>query len=104
MYKVIMLPVAKRDIKEAADWYNSKQEKLGKRFTRHVRDKVDLLRRNPYLSVNRYDVIRTAVLDVFPFMIHYLINEEQKLIIITAILHTSRKPDIWKSNRENSNL
>jgi plasmid stabilization system protein ParE len=104
MYKVIMLPVAKQDIKEAADWYNSKQEKLGKRFTQHIREKVNLLKKNPFSSVNRYDEVRTAVLDVFPFMIHYLIDEDKKLVVITAILHTSRNPDIWKRNRESSDL
>jgi hypothetical protein len=30
MYKVLILPVAKQDIKEAADWYNSRQVGLGK--------------------------------------------------------------------------
>ncbi len=44
--------------------------------------------------------VRTAVLDVFPFMIHYIIDETQKSIIITAALHTSRNPDIWKPDRE----
>jgi hypothetical protein len=36
MYSVIMLPLAKQDIKEAALWYNKKQKGLGKRFTLSV--------------------------------------------------------------------
>jgi len=32
MYKVLILPLAKIDVKEAADWYNSRQEGLGKKF------------------------------------------------------------------------
>ena len=100
MYKVLILPVAKQDIKEAADWYNSRQVGLGKRFTNQVREKVNLIKQNPYSSTNRYEKIRTAVLDVFPFMIHYLIDASDKLVIITAILHTSRNPDLWKADRE----
>ena len=37
MYKAIIQPTAKQDIKEAVDWYNSKQKGLGKRFTLHLR-------------------------------------------------------------------
>ena len=100
MHKVIILPVAKQDVEEAADWYNSKQAGLGKRFTSQVREKVDQIKQNPYSSANRYEEVRTAVLDVFPFMIHYLIDASHKLVIITAVLHTSRNPDIWKGDRE----
>lgn len=104
MYKVVILPIAKQDIKEAALWYNSKQKELGKRFTVLVRQKINLLRQNPLSSATRYDEVKTAVLDVFPFMIHYSIDEQQKLVIITAVLHTSRNPDIWKQQRENPDV
>ena len=100
MYKVTILPVAKQDIKEAAEWYNSKQTGLGKRFTNQVREKVNLVKQNPYSSANRYEEVRTAVMDVFPFMIHYLIDASNKLVCITAVLHTSRNPDRWKADRE----
>jgi hypothetical protein len=42
-------------------------------------------------------MIRTAVLNVFPFMIHYSIDEPRKTIIVAAVLHTSRDPEAWKS-------
>jgi hypothetical protein len=32
MYKLLILPLAKNDIKEAAIWYNSRQKGLGKRL------------------------------------------------------------------------
>ncbi len=99
MYKVIILPIAKLDINEAAVWYNEKQIGLGKRFITEARQKVNQIKRNPFISVNRYDEIRTAVLEVFPFMIHYSVNEAEKTILILAVLHTSRNPDIWKEER-----
>lgn len=37
MYKVIISPLAKQDIKDAAHWYDDKQAGLGKRFTNHIR-------------------------------------------------------------------
>ena len=42
MFKAIILPLAKKDIKEVAHWYNSNQTGLGKRFTAQVRKKVKL--------------------------------------------------------------
>jgi plasmid stabilization system protein ParE len=96
MYKSIILPLAKLDIAEAASWYNSKQKGLGKRFTNEVRSKVLFIRENPKSSAVRYDDTRCAVLDIFPFMIHYTIDDANKTIIIAAIFHTSLNPERWK--------
>jgi hypothetical protein len=45
---LVLLPVAKEDLKDAASWYESKKEKLGKRFTLHVRQIVAIIKENPY--------------------------------------------------------
>ncbi|QTY26807.1 type II toxin-antitoxin system RelE/ParE family toxin [Flavobacterium sp. CS20] len=93
MYKAIILPLAKLDIAEATSWYNSKQKDLGKRFIKEVRTKVLFIRENPKASAVRYDDTRCTVLDVFPFMIHYTIDEPNKTIIVVAVLHTSLSPE-----------
>jgi len=97
MYKSIILPLAKEDIREAALWYNKQQNGLGKRVTTEVREKVHFIRQNPKASNVRYDGVRTTVLNVFPFMIHYTIDEKNKTIIVSAVLHTSRNPELWKN-------
>ena len=97
MYKSIILPLAKQDIREAATWYNKKQKGLGKRFTAEVREKVRFIKQNPAACNERYNTVRTAVLKVFPFMLHYTIDERNKTILISAVLHTYRNPDIWKN-------
>lgn len=97
MYKFIILPPAKEDIREAALWYSKRQEGFGKRFTAEVREKVHFIRQNPMASNVRYDGVRTAVLNVFPFMIHFTIEEKNKTIVISAVLHTSRNPELWKN-------
>ncbi|MBD1383860.1 type II toxin-antitoxin system RelE/ParE family toxin [Mucilaginibacter rigui] len=104
MYRLVLLPVAKEDIKDAASWYESKKEKLGKRFTLHVRQITAIVKENPYLYAIRYNEVRTAVLDMFPFMIHYIIDEPGKKVVIIAVLHTSRTPDIWTGNRNSGEL
>jgi hypothetical protein len=62
MYKSIILPLAKEDIREAAIWYNKKSQELGKRFTSEVREKVRFIKQNPTASNIRYEDVRTAVL------------------------------------------
>lgn len=97
MYKSIILPLAKEDIRETALWYNEKQKGLGKRFTAQVREAVRFVKQNPNACNIRYDNVRTVVLNVFPFMIHYTIDEKKNTVLISAVMHTSRNPGIWKN-------
>ncbi len=99
MYKVIILPAAKIDINEAANWYSSKQKGLGKHFIAKVREKVDFIKTQPLAVATRYDEVKTTVLETFPFMIHYTIDENKRLVVDLAVLHTSRHPDMWNVQR-----
>ncbi len=90
MYKVKILPAAKQDIREAAKWYNEQQPGLGLRFTSYVRHKIHSITANPLAFSVKYSDIRAVVLDVFPYMVHFEV--EGNKIIISAVLHTSRKP------------
>ncbi len=96
MYKAIILPLAKKDIREAAFWYEGKQTGLGKRFAKQIRENITLIKKNPKVFNNRYDNVRTAVLKAFPFMLHYTIDEYNKHVIVTAVLRASRNPERWK--------
>ena len=95
MYKAVILPLARNDIRDAAKWYNNQQDKLGRRFTEKVRQKVLAITINPYAFTLRYSNIRTVSTDIFPFMIHFAIVEETKTVIISAVLHTSLDSDKW---------
>jgi hypothetical protein len=67
------------------------------RFTAEVRKNVHFIRQNPKASNIRYKNVRATVLNIFPFMIHYTIDEKNKTIIVSAVLHTSRNPELWKN-------
>jgi len=96
MFQVVILPLAKKDIHEAAQWYQTKQPGLGKKFVGEVRSKVSFIERNPMACAKKYDNVRTAVLNSFPFLVHYTIDEIKNAIVISAVLHTSRNPKIWE--------
>jgi plasmid stabilization system protein ParE len=96
MYKSIILPHAKEDIREAATWYNTKRDGLGKRFTADVRETVRYIKQNPKAFNTRYEKVSTAVLNVFPYMIHFTFDEANKTVVVSAVFHTSRDPELWR--------
>ena len=96
MYKSIILPLAKEDIHSAILWYNKRRLGLGKKLLYEIRIKIRFIRQNPRAFSIRYDDVRTVVLNVFPYMIHYTIDESSKTIIVSGFFHTSRDPEIWK--------
>jgi len=99
VFEIIILPRAKGDIRNAALWYNKQQPGLGERFTREIRKSVKFIANNPTGATIRYNKTRTAIIDVFPYLIHYTFLKENKQIIISAVFHTSRNPQNWKKER-----
>ncbi|MCB9309593.1 MAG: type II toxin-antitoxin system RelE/ParE family toxin [Lewinellaceae bacterium] len=97
--KVIILPLAREDLKDAKVWYENKLKGLGKRFLAEVDKKINFIKINPLASNIRYDEIHTTVLDVIPFIIHYKVEIDHKAIIIIAVLHTSLDPRKWQSRK-----
>lgn len=92
-YSLIILPFAKQDIKAAAFWYNGKQNNLGKKFIDAVKKEASIIQKNPFLYEVRYDTIRIALIDTFPYLIHFSIDANT--IVIKAVFHTSRNAAIW---------
>ena len=88
-------PEALKDIQEAIIWYNEKQPDLGASFLQEVKENFSKLKINPYFQI-RYDNVRCLPLNKFPFMVHFTFSENEKLIIIRAVLNTSINPDEWK--------
>jgi hypothetical protein len=82
------------DIELGAAYYNAQKNNLGKEFAEQVYLTISSLKTNPFISAIRYSAIRCAVVKRFPFVIHYSIDETNKLISILAIYNTHQKP-LW---------
>ena len=94
MFRLIFTPEAKIDITSAARYYDGKLYGLGKRFKAEVKRQLALLKQNPHTRSTRYDDVRLAVIDKFPYSIHYTIAE--KHIVIHAIICDYRNPaEYW---------
>lgn len=93
-YKIKLLPIALKDLKEAKKWYGDKNEKLAVEFKQEVNKEIDYIKQYPEHYQLRYKELRQSLVTRFPYAIFYLVEEEQKRIIILGILHTSRNPEI----------
>jgi plasmid stabilization system protein ParE len=93
-YSVEVLDLAKEEIKQYHKYYKNIRPELGKRFIAEVNQHFLFLKKNPLAFSVRYNSTRTVVLKVFPFMIHYYI-EENKIKVI-GVIHTSRDTKIWE--------
>lgn len=100
MYTVVILPKAKEDIRKAALCYNEKQLGLKKRFVIQVRQKVEHIRKHPKAFSKRYEDVRLAIMNIFPFIIHYTVDENVKTVHVLAMLHSSRDPKNWDKRSE----
>ena len=94
MYQLVFSPEAKTDVKSAAAYYDDKLPGLGKKFKNEVKRQLAQLKQNPYTRSIRYDSVRLAVIDKFPYSIHYTTTERK--VTIHAIICDYRNPaEYW---------
>ena len=94
-YKISIDPSARIDIIEAIDWYNEQQSNLGFRFYKCILTTLKNIQKNPSGYVVRYKTIRTAIINKFPYMIHYNVEQQTGSIKVLAIICTYRNPESW---------
>lgn len=85
-----------KDIQEAVEWYELQLKGLGQRYKIQTIKSINSLKKNPFVFSVKYNDIRCRKIEKFPFLIHYVIDENIKTITVFAVFHTSRSPEIWK--------
>lgn len=89
-YPVIVTHKARVDIQATVRWYNSKQKGLGKRFYFFFNQAISTLQSTPFFQI-RYDEIRCLKIKRFPYLIHYLVDDEH--VYILAVISTHQDPE-----------
>jgi plasmid stabilization system protein ParE len=92
---VCLLPEARAEFDESADWYEQQRAGLGPQFIGRVRDVFDRIGAHPKLHSMVYKDVRKAVVKQFPFVVLY--REEESEVIVISVFHASRDPSIWQS-------
>ena len=94
MYRIILEPEVKFDIRDAYEYYEKQQPGLGERFNHEVISQIDTLPSSPFFQI-RYTNIRCKPMATFPFLIHYEVHQNEQTIVIKGVFHTSLSPRGW---------
>ena len=100
-YKLIYAVEVFDDLQENIDWYNKKQSRLGSRFFKAVKDQTIRIKKSPFSAAVRYDDVRCAKVEGFPYLLHYKIFEDINTIKVIAVFSTHRNPLIWEERSSN---
>jgi len=92
VYVSILSTRAQKEITQAWQWYEERQQSLGDRFVREVILHIRLIEQNPERYPTRYKSYKETSVHVFPFLIIYRLNRKKKSICIVSVFHTSLNP------------
>ncbi len=94
IYQLSIRPPAQQDVAKAFEYYNDISPRLAVRFVSKLDKVFKLISRKPELFQKRYKNVRMALIDVFPFAIHFFI--QNKTVVVIGCFHTSMSPSKWK--------
>jgi len=92
VYPFIFREEALKEFTEAFVWYEQQRDGLGQSFRINVFNKLEKICKEPFHYKRSQDPFHEALVDKFPFLIIYTIDEELPVIMVFAIFHTSRNP------------
>jgi mRNA-degrading endonuclease RelE of RelBE toxin-antitoxin system len=91
-YRVLFARDALEELALAKRWYNKKSKGLGHKLQSEVAETIRMIKRNPFFEPVQYEGIRIAGCKNFPYSLHYQVNEGQRTVLVTIIIHQHRKP------------
>ncbi len=93
IYKVILQLRARKELLDAWVWYEERQSGLGDRLENEIYKRIKQIGQHPERYPGRKQFFRETKIKTFPYLVIYRIDEEEKVILISSIFHTSRNPD-----------
>jgi mRNA-degrading endonuclease RelE of RelBE toxin-antitoxin system len=95
MYTVFYLDEVRKDILDATQWYAGQQEGLDAHLVLVIKEAVANIIKMPSAYTIRYKNVRIAHTRVFPYNIHFFIDEAKEQVVITGIVHNKRKDALF---------
>ena len=91
-YKIVADPLVKVDLIEARDFLNSRRKGFGKKFISEYESILKNLQTNPHYQL-RYKNVRCLTMKKFKYMIHFKLDDLNKLVHIYSVLSTYQNPN-----------
>jgi len=87
---VVFRPIAKKEMDESIEWYETQRAGLGSEFAEEVEAFLTRIAGTPEQFGRIRGPIRRATLRRFPFTIQFL--DEPNRIVVLAVFHGKRNP------------
>ncbi|MEO6167607.1 MAG: hypothetical protein ABIO46_14460 [Chitinophagales bacterium] len=97
-YSLLISAFAELDLLDAMTWYEEQRTGLGSELELSLDAAFSFIQRNPLGFQIRYDDVRIAFINRFPYGVHFVI--EKNHIMVIGIYHTSRNPERWFARNE----
>jgi len=91
LYPIKINKRALNDIQKALNHYDKIDTSIGDKFQNNLDKTVSTIASNPFFQI-RYSDVRCLMITKFPYMLHFQVNEKKNIVIIRAIINTSKRP------------
>lgn len=91
-FSIRVLAAAEEDLDEAFEYYADISPKLAERFIKIVNVALNDLKKNPHYQI-RYDNFRMKIVKKFPYVIHYILDENRQIVFVYGIRNSYQDPD-----------
>ena len=97
-FSVTVEPRALDEIQETIYYYESLSGGLGEKFYQELDSYLETLQVSPFFQI-RYKNVRCLPLKVFPYMIHFTVDERSGIVYVHAVINCHKNPETnWLVN------
>lgn len=90
-FDIVLLNEAIHDIQKGIDYYKYISPVLAKKFHSNVENAFAELKKNPFYQV-RYDNVRMRTVKDFPYVLHFVANENPNTVLVYGVRHSAQNP------------
>jgi mRNA-degrading endonuclease RelE of RelBE toxin-antitoxin system len=98
-YKLRFHPRFVHELEAAISYYDDQSKKVGANFKSATNKQLKLIKKAPHSRSVRYDDVRFARIEKYPYAIHYSIDARNNCVLVYNILCDHRDPDVtWRKD------
>lgn len=90
-----------KDVNKAKKWYKKEKEGQEVEFASEIENAIYRILESPQIFAIRYKKVRIAHPKIFPYNIHFYIDESNNKVVIIAIVHGKRKSGFLNKRLKN---
>lgn len=91
MYQAQYFDEVATDVQKAKEWYKEQQDGLEERFAQAIEDCIVKVLKMPSAYSVRYRNVRIAHPKIFPYNIHFYIEEDKNTVVFTGIIFNKKQ-------------